>query len=243
MHFQFPLCADLHLPSSIFHQQILDHLSMIENRNESELEAHLRRVVKHSGYLPGFKSDYGNEKSGLRTVSDGSFCLSSCKILKFVSYYRPGNYIDGTNKNSCQISPPQEDRVSKAKVSDILSEIFKKIGSKENTKEVSVLQDWQFKLGLNTMEGQISMFPFPLSGFDRVVRIQAEVFGCRPRTLPQKHIAVLPELRGARPSPHRVRAGGQGSHPDLSRYTHAVGRWSESRPCTSVTNHSTERSI
>lgn len=44
---------------------------MIENRNESELEAHLRRVVKHSGYLPGFKSDYGNEKSGLRTVSDG----------------------------------------------------------------------------------------------------------------------------------------------------------------------------
>lgn len=35
----------------------------------------------------------------------------------------------------------QEDRMSKAKVSDILSEIFKKIGSKENTKEVSsVLQ-------------------------------------------------------------------------------------------------------
>ena len=31
----------------------------------------------------------------------------------------------------------QEDRMSKAKVSDILSEIFKKIGSKENTKEVS----------------------------------------------------------------------------------------------------------
>lgn len=49
---------------------------MIENRNESELEAHLRRVVKHSGYLPGFKSDYGNEKSGLRTVSDGGGFLS-----------------------------------------------------------------------------------------------------------------------------------------------------------------------
>lgn len=30
----------------------------------------------------------------------------------------------------------QDDRMSKAKVSDILSEIFKKIGSKENTKEV-----------------------------------------------------------------------------------------------------------
>lgn len=51
-------------------KQILDHLSMIENRNESELEAHLRRVVKHSGNLSGFKSDRGNEKSGLRTVSN-----------------------------------------------------------------------------------------------------------------------------------------------------------------------------
>lgn len=42
---------------------------MIENRNESELEAHLRRVVKHSGNLSGQKSDRGNEKSGLRGVS------------------------------------------------------------------------------------------------------------------------------------------------------------------------------
>lgn len=36
--------------------------------------------------------------------------------------------------------------MSKAKVSDILSEIFKKIGSKENTKEVSILRDLQCKL-------------------------------------------------------------------------------------------------
>ena len=34
------------------------------------------------------------------------------------------------------MSPLKDDRMSKAKVSDILSEIFKKIGSKENTKEV-----------------------------------------------------------------------------------------------------------
>lgn len=34
----------------------------------------------------------------------------------------------------------QDDRMPKAKVSDLLSEIFKKIGSKENTKEVS--QPW-----------------------------------------------------------------------------------------------------
>uniref|UniRef100_A0A8C8GHX2 TOG domain-containing protein n=1 Tax=Oncorhynchus tshawytscha TaxID=74940 RepID=A0A8C8GHX2_ONCTS len=68
------------------------HFSSFLNRNESELEAHLRRVVKHSGNFSGMKSDRGTEKG-------------------------------------------QDDRMSKAKVSDILSEIFKKIGSKENTKE------------------------------------------------------------------------------------------------------------
>ncbi|CAJ1057300.1 cytoskeleton-associated protein 5 isoform X4 [Xyrichtys novacula] len=85
----------LHTLCKLTGAKILDHLSMIENRNESELEAHLRRVVKPSGNLSGHKSDRGNEKGGLRT----------------------------------------DDRMSKAKVSDILSEIFKKIGSKENTKE------------------------------------------------------------------------------------------------------------
>uniref|UniRef100_A0A3B5A065 Cytoskeleton-associated protein 5-like n=1 Tax=Stegastes partitus TaxID=144197 RepID=A0A3B5A065_9TELE len=85
----------LHTLCKLTGAKILDHLSMIENRNESELEAHLRRVVKHSGNLSGLKSDRGNEKGGLR----------------------------------------MDDRMSKAKVSDILSEIFKKIGSKENTKE------------------------------------------------------------------------------------------------------------
>ncbi|XP_035981663.1 cytoskeleton-associated protein 5 isoform X1 [Fundulus heteroclitus] len=75
--------------------KILDHLSMIENRNESELEAFLRRAVKHTGNLSGTKSDRGTEKTAHGT----------------------------------------DDRMSKAKVSDILSEIFKKIGSKENTKE------------------------------------------------------------------------------------------------------------
>ncbi|XP_046889619.1 cytoskeleton-associated protein 5 isoform X2 [Hypomesus transpacificus] len=85
----------LHTLCKLTGAKILDHLSMIENRNESELEAHLRRVVKHSGNLSGFKSDRGTEKGALR----------------------------------------MDDRMSKAKVSDILSEIFKKIGSKENTKE------------------------------------------------------------------------------------------------------------
>lgn len=44
----------------------------------------------------------------------------------------------------------QEDRMSKAKVSDILSEIFKKIGSKENTKEVSGAPSDAFVLFFST---------------------------------------------------------------------------------------------
>ncbi|XP_035499195.2 cytoskeleton-associated protein 5 isoform X1 [Scophthalmus maximus] len=94
----------LHTLCKLTGPKILDHLSMIENRNESELEAHLRRVVKHSGNLSGLKSDRGTEKTGLYT----------------------------------------EDRMSKAKVSDILSEIFKKIGSKENTKE-GLTELYEFK--------------------------------------------------------------------------------------------------
>uniref|UniRef100_A0A9R1SCY8 Cytoskeleton associated protein 5 n=2 Tax=Cyprinus carpio TaxID=7962 RepID=A0A9R1SCY8_CYPCA len=85
----------LHTLCRLTGAKILDHMSMIENRNESELEAHLRRVVKHSANLSGLKSDKSTEKGALRS----------------------------------------DDKVIKAKVSDILSEIFKKIGSKENTKE------------------------------------------------------------------------------------------------------------
>ncbi|XP_059402488.1 cytoskeleton-associated protein 5-like isoform X4 [Carassius carassius] len=85
----------LHTLCRLTGAKILDHMSMIENRNESELEAHLRRVVKHSANLSGIKSDKSSEKGTLRS----------------------------------------DDKVIKAKVSDILSEIFKKIGSKENTKE------------------------------------------------------------------------------------------------------------
>uniref|UniRef100_A0A671N7M3 Cytoskeleton-associated protein 5-like n=1 Tax=Sinocyclocheilus anshuiensis TaxID=1608454 RepID=A0A671N7M3_9TELE len=85
----------LHTLCRLTGAKILEHMSMIENRNESELEAHLRRVVKHSANLSGLKSDKCSEKGALRS----------------------------------------DDKVIMAKVSDILSEIFKKIGSKENTKE------------------------------------------------------------------------------------------------------------
>uniref|UniRef100_A0A8C3V1D9 Cytoskeleton associated protein 5 n=1 Tax=Catharus ustulatus TaxID=91951 RepID=A0A8C3V1D9_CATUS len=73
---------------------ILDHLTMIDNKNESELEAHLCRVMKHSMDQTG-KADKDTEKGASRI----------------------------------------EEKASKAKVNDILAEIFKKIGSKENTKE------------------------------------------------------------------------------------------------------------
>ncbi|XP_075439924.1 cytoskeleton-associated protein 5 isoform X3 [Ascaphus truei] len=72
--------------------KIMDHLSLIENRNESELEGHLLRVMKLSVNQTGSKADKETEK--------------------------------GASRNG-----------SKANVSDFLAEIFKKIGSKENTKE------------------------------------------------------------------------------------------------------------
>nr|XP_015194853.1 PREDICTED: cytoskeleton-associated protein 5 isoform X1 [Lepisosteus oculatus]XP_015194854.1 PREDICTED: cytoskeleton-associated protein 5 isoform X1 [Lepisosteus oculatus]XP_015194855.1 PREDICTED: cytoskeleton-associated protein 5 isoform X1 [Lepisosteus oculatus] len=85
----------LHTLCRLTGSKILDHLTMIENKNESELEVHLRRVVKHSIDPSNTKSEKDTEKGAIRA----------------------------------------DEKMSKAKVSDILSEIFKKIGSKENTKE------------------------------------------------------------------------------------------------------------
>ncbi|XP_010023181.1 PREDICTED: cytoskeleton-associated protein 5 isoform X2 [Nestor notabilis] len=85
----------LHTLCKLKGPKILDHLTMIDNKNESELEAHLCRVVKHSMDQSGSKADKDTEKGASRT----------------------------------------EEKASKAKVNDILAEIFKKIGSKENTKE------------------------------------------------------------------------------------------------------------
>lgn len=49
--------------------QILDHLTMIDNKNESELEAHLCRMMKHSMDQSGSKSDKETEKGASRIVS------------------------------------------------------------------------------------------------------------------------------------------------------------------------------
>ncbi|XP_075044282.1 cytoskeleton-associated protein 5 isoform X2 [Mixophyes fleayi] len=85
----------LHTLCKLKGPKIMDHLSMIENKHESELEAHLLRVMKHSMDGTGSKMDKETEKGASHT----------------------------------------EEKVSKANVSDFLAEIFKKIGSKENTKE------------------------------------------------------------------------------------------------------------
>lgn len=84
----------LHTLCKLKGPKILDHLTMIDNKNESELEAHLCRLMKHTMDQTG-KADKDTEKGASRI----------------------------------------EEKASKAKVNDILAEIFKKIGSKENTKE------------------------------------------------------------------------------------------------------------
>ncbi|KAM4018596.1 cytoskeleton-associated protein 5 isoform 1-T1 [Anomaloglossus baeobatrachus] len=84
----------LHTLCKLKGPKIMDHLSMIENKHESELEAHLLRVMKHSMDGTGSKCEKETEKGASRT-----------------------------------------EKASKANVSDFLAEIFKKIGSKENTKE------------------------------------------------------------------------------------------------------------
>uniref|UniRef100_A0A8C5MTL3 Cytoskeleton associated protein 5 n=1 Tax=Leptobrachium leishanense TaxID=445787 RepID=A0A8C5MTL3_9ANUR len=84
----------LHTLCKLKGPKIMDHLSMIENKHESELELHLLRVMKHS--------------------MDGT-----------------GKLDKDTEKGASRL----EEKVSKSNVSDSLAEIFKKIGSKENTKE------------------------------------------------------------------------------------------------------------
>ncbi|XP_058500343.1 cytoskeleton-associated protein 5 isoform X2 [Solea solea] len=89
----------LHMICKLTGVKILDHLTLIENRSESQLETYMRRMVKL--YAVDGERD---EKSALRS----------------------------------------EDRMSKAMVSDVLTEIFKKIGSKENTKE-GLTELYEFK--------------------------------------------------------------------------------------------------
>ncbi|EPY83998.1 cytoskeleton-associated protein 5 isoform a [Camelus ferus] len=56
----------LHTLCKLKGPKILDHLTMIDNKNESELEAHLCRMMKHSMDQTGSKSDKETEKGASR---------------------------------------------------------------------------------------------------------------------------------------------------------------------------------
>ncbi|XP_061077698.1 cytoskeleton-associated protein 5-like isoform X3 [Conger conger] len=72
----------LHTLCRLCGPKILDHLSMIENRNESELEAHLRRVFKVSGELSTSKSDKGSEKGADEKISRANVSDILSEIFK-----------------------------------------------------------------------------------------------------------------------------------------------------------------
>lgn len=69
-----------------FLPQILDHLTMIDNKNESELEAHLCRMMKHSMDQTGSKSDKETEKGASRIVSVLSWKTEECDLVKGISH-------------------------------------------------------------------------------------------------------------------------------------------------------------
>lgn len=61
--------------------QILDHLTMIDNKNESELEAHLCRMMKHSMDQSGSKSDKETEKGASRIVSGLTWKIEGSEVV------------------------------------------------------------------------------------------------------------------------------------------------------------------
>lgn len=56
---------------------------MIDNKNESELEAHLCRVVKHSMDQSGSKSDKDTEKGASRIVSNVKVLVGTGNVRQF----------------------------------------------------------------------------------------------------------------------------------------------------------------
>lgn len=56
---------------------------MIDNKNESELEAHLCRVMKHSMDQTGSKADKDTEKGASRTVSNRNVMVGRGNVRQF----------------------------------------------------------------------------------------------------------------------------------------------------------------
>lgn len=62
---------------------------MIDNKNESELEAHLCRMMKHSMDQTGSKSDKETEKGASRIVSVLALKIEGGEIVQKWSCQRP----------------------------------------------------------------------------------------------------------------------------------------------------------
>ncbi|XP_061466898.1 cytoskeleton-associated protein 5 isoform X2 [Rhineura floridana] len=147
--------------------KILDHLTMIDNKNESELEAHLCKVMKHSLDQTGSKSDKGTEKGASRI----------------------------------------DEKSLKAKVNDILAEIFKKIGSKENTKEgLAELYEYKKKYSDADIEpflkNSSQFFQSYVERGLRLIEMEREGKGRVPSTgvSPQMEVSCIPTPTNTVPS-------------------------------------------
>ncbi|XP_007497455.1 cytoskeleton-associated protein 5 [Monodelphis domestica] len=149
----------LHTLCKLKGPKILDHLTMIDNKNESELEAHLCRMMKHSLDQTGSKADKETEKGASRI----------------------------------------DEKSSKAKVNDFLAEIFKKIGSKENTKEgLAELYEYKKKYSDADIEpflkNSSQFFQSYVERGLRVIEMEREGKGRIPSTgiSPQMEVTCVP---------------------------------------------------
>lgn len=96
--------------------QILDHLTLIDNKKESELETYLKKVT--------------NDKDGTHSVSN--YCPP--KTQRLFNYFVNPSLIVLHNDHSHLLSSQNQ---KKPRSNEVLDEIFKKIVSTENSKEVT----------------------------------------------------------------------------------------------------------
>lgn len=141
----------------------MSHLSLVSR--PCEVESYLRRVLD-SGVTAN-----NNNNSPNRLTDD---------------------HVNGVNDNGVEMRSSKKDplkasrRISKS-THDILAEIFKKIGSKENTREVS------FSC-VSVPRGKRLTLVLHFAGVERPVRLQGQVSHGGPESLPEEVLAVLPGL-------------------------------------------------
>ncbi|XP_070564717.1 cytoskeleton-associated protein 5-like isoform X2 [Ptychodera flava] len=109
----------MHSLAKILGNKILSHFSLIEDPNESELQMYLQKVLR---------TGTGRRSSTSKPTNTGQI---------------NGNANDAQEKNTAPVAATQSPRRS-AKTHDVLAEIFKKISSKENTRE-GLAELYEFK--------------------------------------------------------------------------------------------------